>query len=475
MVGLVERLNNMIWSIYFLVPLLATFAIYFGIKTKFVQFRLLRHTISVLKNAGSSNMDDDNGVSSLQAFAIGLASRIGTGNLAGVATALVAGGPGAIFWMWIISLLGSVNAFVESTLAQLYKEHDSETGFRGGPAYYMSKALNNRILANLFAFILFSIFVFSIIALQANTISNSITNVLTQVTSFDANLILWFSGALFTGLAAYIIFGGAKKIVEYSSTIVTTMATIYLLMALFVVITNITVLDDVIKMIFANAFNAQALTGGTLGGIISAGFKRGLFSNEAGMGTAPNAAASATTKHPVTQGLIQSLGALIDTILICSSTAFIILISGTPLEGTNGIGITQQALQITLGNISLILLTLSIILFAFSTILGIYFYGQSNYEFLIPSKKGLGIYKLCIVICVFIGSIVGSEFVWSLGDLSMGILATLNIIAIVPLFKHASFLLKDYETQLKAGIEEPIFDSSKYPQYQNLDIWNQNK
>lgn len=474
MLDTVNYINGIIWGVYVLVPILIIVALYFGFKTRFVQFRLLKHTLSILKNAGATEQGQENSISSLQAFVVGLASRIGTGNLAGVATALVSGGPGAIFWMWIISLFGSINSFVESSLAQLYKEHDEETGYRGGPAYYMSKALNNKILANTFATILVTIFVFSLVALQANTISNSIANIITPLGSVDSETVLLISGLIFSFITGYIIFGGAKRIVEFSNIIVSTMAVIYLLMTLFVLVTHITVLDDIIKLIFSSAFNPQSLAGGTLGGIISTGFKRGLFSNEAGMGTSPNAAASAYTKHPITQGLIQSLGALIDTIVICSSTAFIILISGVPLEGTNGIGITQHALQITLGNTSSILLTISLILFAFSTVLGVFFYGQSNYEFLIPSKKGLAFYKIIVVICVFLGSVAGSELVWSLGDLSTGLMALINIFTIVPLFKYVSILLKDYEGQLRSGVAEPQFDAGKYPEFEHLTIWKKN-
>ncbi len=470
MINLVNSLNSIIWSVYVLVPILICCALYFGISTKFVQFRLLKHTIQNLKNANNTT-NDENNISSIQAFAVGLASRIGTGNLAGVATALVAGGPGAIFWMWVISLLGSVNAFVESTLAQLYKVTDDETGFRGGPAYYMSRALNRNFQAKTFAFLLLSVFACSIVGLQANTISNSLANVISPLTGINFTVILYLSGFIFAALSAYIVFGGAKRVVEYSTVIVSTMATIYLLMALFVVLTNISELDNVLKLIFTNAFSAKSLAGGTVGGIISTGFKRGLFSNEAGMGTAPNAAASADTKHPITQGLIQALGALIDTIIICTSTAFIILISGVPLEGTNGIGITQNALQITMGNISLLLLTISIIFFAFSTILGIYFYGQSNFEFVVPSKKGLGLYKAIIVFFVLFGSIINSQFIWTLGDLSTGLLALVNLIAIVPLFKHVKILLTDYEEQLNSGIEEPVFDASQYEEFKHLEIW----
>lgn len=472
-VNLVTSVTNIIWSIYVLVPILVIVSLYFSFKTNFVQFRLLGHTIKNLKNNGGTESDEN--ISSLQAFAVGLASRIGTGNLAGVATALVAGGPGAIFWMWVMALLGSVNGFVESTLAQLYKVKDHEIGYRGGPAYYMRIGLNRPGMAKLFSAILVFIFVFAICALQANTISNAVAAVLTEATGADHNMILTVVAAVLGISTAFIIFGGAKRVVDFSTVIVTVMATMYLLMTAFVMLKYFTQLDDMIKVIFDNAFNPSSIAGGTLGTVISTGFKRGLFSNEAGMGTAPNAAASADAKHPVAQGLIQALGALIDTVIICSSTAFVILLSGVPLKGSDGIVITLQALQVTTGNASTILLMFAVVFFAFSTILGIYFYGQSNYEYIFDGFKGLKVYKGFVVGSVVVGAIAGSTFVWTLGDLSSGLLALINIAAIVPLFPQVRILLKDYSEQLKSGVEQPEFDSSKYEEFKHLEIWDKSK
>lgn len=461
MTTFVENLTAIIWSVYVLVPILLLASTYFTYKTGFVQLRFLPHTIKLLTSSTTTG-NDETSISSFQAFIIGLASRIGTGNLAGVATALITGGPGAIFWMWVAALFGAANAFIESTLAQLFKIADDETKYRGGPAYYITTALKNRPLAITFATIFITFFSLSIIALQANTITTSVSNILIPAFNFDSNITFTVIGGILALVSGYVIFSGAQKIVDFSTIVVSAMAVVYLLMSFFVILLNFSALPSVIHLIVSSAFDPSSIAGGTLGAIVSTGFKRGLFSNEAGLGTAPNAAASADVKHPVVQGLIQSLGALIDTIVICSLTAGIILISGIPLEGNDGITITQLALQHTLGDASAIILTISIIFFAFSTILGIFFYAQSNYEFLVPSKRGLKQYKSLVIIFIFAGSITNSAFLWTLGDLGTGITGLINIIAILPLGKYSVLLLKDYQQQLKAGIKEPIFDSRNY-------------
>ncbi len=469
----VENLNAIIWSVYVLVPLLVIAAIYFSYKTRLVQLTFLPHTLKLL--TGANKKRDKNSISSLQAFMVGLASRVGTGNLAGVAIALVTGGPGAIFWMWIAALFGSACSFVESTLAQLYKVKDDEKKYRGGPAYYITYALNNKALAMVFAFAFAAIVTISISSIQANTITTSLSNAFIPLFNIDPFIIKLIIGIILTLLSAYIIFGGAKKVVKFSTIVVSTMAVVYLFMALLVMFLNITQLPDMLSLIFSSAFNPQSVLGGSMGGIISVGFKRGLFSSEAGLGSVPNAAASADIKHPIVQGLIQSLGALVDTIVICSFTAFIILISNTPLEGTDGITITQKALFATLGEFSAIVLTISIVLFAFSTILGVYFYGQTNYEFLVPSKKGLKVYKLIVVIFIFIASLSNSELLWALGDFGNGITALINIFVITKLFKYVKILFDDYKMQLKNNIKEPVFDSREFEEFKHLDVWHQDK
>ncbi len=470
---IVETLNSIIWSVYVLVPLLVIAAIYFSYKTRLVQLTFLPHTVKLLAN--SNKKQDSDSISSFQAFMVGLASRVGTGNLAGVAIALVAGGPGAIFWMWIAALFGSACSFVESTLAQLYKVPDNETKYRGGPAYYITYALNNKTLGIIFAVVLFVMVTISISSIQANTITTSLSNAFIPLFNIDPFTIKLIIAIILTLLSAYVIFGGAKKVVKFSTVVVSVMAVVYLGMALLVMLLNITEVPAMLHLIFSSAFNPQSIVGGSMGAIISVGFKRGLFSSEAGLGSVPNAAASADVKHPVVQGLIQSLGALIDTIVICSFTAFIILISGTPLEGTDGITITQKALLSTLGEFSAIILTISIVLFAFSTILGVYFYGQTNYEFLFPSKKGLKIYKLVVVIFIFFASLSNSELLWAMGDLGNGITALINIFVITKLFKYVKILFDDYKGQLKNNIKEPVFDSREFEEFKHLDVWHQNK
>ncbi len=470
---IVESLNAIIWSVYVLVPLLVIAAIYFSYKTRLVQLTFLPHTLKLL--VGSNKKKDKDSISSFQAFMVGLASRVGTGNLAGVAIALVAGGPGAIFWMWIAALLGSACSFVESTLAQLYKVPDDETKYRGGPAYYIKYALNNKKLAMVFAFVFISMITISISSIQANTINMSLSNLFIPMFNIEPSTVKLIIAIILTLLSAYVIFGGAKKVVKFSTVVVSIMAIVYLGMALLVMILNITQLPAIISLIFTSAFNPQSVIGGSIGGIISVGFKRGLFSSEAGLGSVPNAAASADVKHPIVQGLIQSLGALIDTIVICSFTAFIILISGTPLEGTDGITITQKALLSTLGEFSAIILTISIVLFAFSTILGVYFYGQTNYEFLFPSKKGLKLYKLIVVCFIFVASLANSELLWAFGDLGNGITALINIFVIAKLFKYVKILFDDYKSQLKNNIKEPVFDSRKFEEFKHLEVWHQDE
>lgn len=468
---LISNINAIIWSIYVLVPLLLIASTYFTIKTKAIQIRSIPHTLKLLRH--SNVQKDENSVSSFQAFIVGLASRVGTGNLAGVAIALVTGGPGAIFWMWLAVLFSSVCAFVESTLAQLYKVRDQEKKYRGGPAYYIKNALGKKKLALAFAFS-YSIFVcLSIIAIQANTITKSISNIVSSNSNLNQYTLEIIIGMILTLVAGYIILGGAKKIISYSTIVVSIMAVVYLLMASFVVIMNLSALPAVFHLIVSSAFDPQSISAGTIGGIISVGFKRGLFSSEAGLGSTPNGAASADVKHPVVQGLIQSLGALIDTLVICTLTACIILISNTELVGTDGITITQKALFITMGNISGLILTISVVCFAFSTILGVYFYAQANFEFINSSASALVRYKYLVITFVFIGAVTNSELLWSFGDFGNGITALINVFVILKLSKQLMIVFNDYQQQLKNGIKEPVFDASKYPELAHLEIWQQ--
>ncbi len=457
--------SDFIWSQYVLIPLLLGTGLYFTVRTRALQIRLLPQMIKSIADKPENMGEND--ISPYQAFAIGLASRVGTGNLAGVAIAIAVGGPGAVFWMWIVAILGSVSAFVESTLAQLYKVRDEEVEFRGGPAYYMRDALNSRSMGVAFAILISLCFGLIFNAVQANTIAGAFTRAL----EIDGNIISPIVGLFLVVLVAYVLFGGSKRIASFSSVIVPIMAIVYILLAIIVIILRIDQIPTVFNMIVTDAFNIGSAAGGAIGITIIQGIKRGLFSNEAGMGSAPNAAASATTSHPVKQGLIQSFGVYIDTLVVCSATAFIILSSGVETNGaSDGIALTMDALSSVLGEWSIIILTIAIFFFAFSSILGGYYYAQSNIEFIKNNHMIVNGFKFIVLAIVFWGAVATSDTVWALADLFMGLMAILNIIAILLLGKQAMTLLKDYESQLKEG-KDPVFDASKYEEFKDLEIW----
>ena len=371
----ISGINDLLWS-YVLIIMLLGCAFRFTFKTRFVQFRMFREMIRVLGDSANKAHEGEKHISSFQAFAVSLASRVGTGNLAGVATAIAVGGPGAVFWMWIIALLGSASAFVESTLAQLYKRKGKES-FIGGPAYYMRYGLGLNWMGILFAILISVTFGFAFNSVQSNTICAAMQGSF----GFDPRIV----GAVLTVLTLAIIFGGIQRIAKVSSVIVPVMALGYVALASGIVLFNITELPAVIKLIVSSAFGWEQAAGGTIGAALMQGIKRGLFSNEAGMGSAPNVAATASVTHPVKQGLIQTLGVFTDTLLICTCTAFIILFSGAPLDGSvNGVQLTQHALTLEVGKAGGIFVAVAIFLFAFSSIIGNYYYGEANIRFITP-------------------------------------------------------------------------------------------
>lgn len=373
----ISGINDLLWS-YVLIIMLLGCAFRFTFKTRFVQFRMFREMIRVLGDSANKAHEGEKHISSFQAFAVSLASRVGTGNLAGVATAVAVGGPGAVFWMWIIALLGSASAFVESTLAQLYKRKGKES-FIGGPAYYMRYGLGLNWMGILFAILISITFGFAFNSVQSNTICAAMQGSF----GFDPRIV----GAVLTVLTLAIIFGGIQRIAKVSSVIVPVMALGYVALASGIVLFNITELPAVIKLIVSSAFGWEQAAGGTIGAALMQGIKRGLFSNEAGMGSAPNVAATASVTHPVKQGLIQTLGVFTDTLLICTCTAFIILFSGAPLDGSvNGVQLTQHALTLEVGKAGGIFVAVAIFLFAFSSIIGNYYYGEANIRFITPKK-----------------------------------------------------------------------------------------
>ena len=446
---IIAPLNDFLWT-YILIILLIALGFYFTIKTKFVQFRLFPHMFKLLTE--STGHKKDKSISSFQAFCIGTASRVGTGNLTGIAIAIVTGGPGAIFWMWCLALLGSATAFIESTLAQIYKVKDGRR-YRGGPAYYIQQGLKQKWMAWLFCILIIVTFGFVFNAVQANTIAESFSK------AFDVPS--WVIGAILTVATALIIFGGVRRIAVATEIIVPIMAVAYIFVVLYVMVINYQMIPGLFSIIVKSAFGLEPVIGGVLGVTVKraleTGIRRGLFSNEAGMGSAPNAAATAEISHPVKQGLIQALGVFSDTIIICSATAFIVILAGQYQIGSyTGIQLTQASLSKLVGPWGDTFIAACILMFAFSSIIGNYYYGETNVEFMGNSKNALLLYRLIVLYMVMFGSLQKVELVWNAADFSMGLMALVNLIAIIFLGKYAIAALKDYTKQLKEK-KNPVF------------------
>ena len=459
----ISGINDLLWS-YVLIIMLLGCAFRFTFKTRFVQFRMFREMIRVLGDSANKAHEGEKHISSFQAFAVSLASRVGTGNLAGVATAVAVGGPGAVFWMWIIALLGSASAFVESTLAQLYKRKGKES-FIGGPAYYMRYGLGLNWMGILFAILISVTFGFAFNSVQSNTICAAMQGSF----GFDPRIV----GAVLTVLTLAIIFGGIQRIAKVSSVIVPVMALGYVALASGIVLFNITELPAVIKLIVSSAFGWEQAAGGTIGAALMQGIKRGLFSNEAGMGSAPNVAATASVTHPVKQGLIQTLGVFTDTLLICTCTAFIILFSGAPLDGSvNGVQLTQHALTLEVGKAGGIFVAVAIFLFAFSSIIGNYYYGEANVRFITRRPWVLTLYRVLVGAMVLFGALATLDLAWSLADITMAFMTLINLVAIVLLGRQAFLLLADYVGQRRRGIKNPVYTRDRIPSLEDkAECW----
>lgn len=458
---IVDEGNNLLWT-YILIALLLGLGVYFTIRTKFVQVRLFGEMFRVI----SEKKDGEKGVSAFQAFTISTASRVGTGNITGVALAVAIGGPGAVFWMWMVALIGMATAFIESTLAQVYKVRDGEQ-FRGGPAYYMEKALGNRKLGIVFAILLTLAFGFIFNSVQSNTIAQSFGDVF--------NIPDWTVGLGLVLLAAVVIFGGVKRIAKVTQVVVPVMAILYLLVAIYIVIMNITEIPAVFMLIIENAFGLEEAVGGGIGAAIMQGVRRGLFSNEAGMGSVPNAAASANVSHPAKQGLVQSLGVFFDTIVICSATAFIIILAD--LYNTSeqeGILLTQASLGVHVGDWAPYFLAVAILFFAFSSIIGNYYYGETNIEFINADSGWLTAYRFGVLAMVMFGALAQVSLVWNMADLFMGLMAVLNLVVIALLGNTAFKVLDDYTKQRKAG-KNPEFYAKDIPGLKNTECWGEDR
>ncbi|MBF0753502.1 alanine:cation symporter family protein [Jeotgalicoccus nanhaiensis] len=442
--------NDLLWQ-EILIGLLIIAGLYFSVTSKFVQFRWLKIMFSSLGEKRAKMPDGSKGISSFQAFTISAAQRIGTANIAGVATAIVVGGPGAVFWMWIVALLGAGTAFFEATLAQVYKVRDKESGFRGGPAYYMTKGLNQKGIGYLFAVLMTITFGIVFVMLQSNTIANAYDE------AFGVNTTI--SGIIVAILVGLVIFGGAKSIAKVASAIVPVMAGLYILLVAIILVMNYDMILPMLQTIVVNAFGLEEVFGGAIGAAIINGFQRGLLSNEAGMGSAPNAAASAAVRHPVQQGLIQSLGVYFDTIIVCTATAIVILLYTDLSFGADapqGIQVTQAAMDQQFFGFGGTIIALFILLFAFSTILGNYFYAQSNLSFIVDNKKVTFVFRAIVVIMTVVGAVLGVQLVWTLADLFMAFLAIINLMMVVALSPLVFELMRDYKAQKDRG-ESPIF------------------
>ena len=461
---LITQLNDAIWS-YVLIVALVGCGLWFTWRTRFVQFRMVGEMVRLLTDSAVDSVKGVKHISSFQAFAVSVATRVGTGNLAGVASAIAIGGPGAVFWMWLIALIGSATAFVESTLAQLFKQKHKDS-FIGGPAYYIQRGLHQRWMAVTFAILITCQFGLSNNSIQANTICGAMQE------AFGWSPV-WVGAALAL-MALLIVFGGIQRIAHVSSVLVPVMAIGYVVLAVAIIVMNVDQIPRVMKIIVMDAFGIEQVAGGGIGATMMYGIKRGLFSNEAGEGSAPNVAATATTSHPVKQGLIQALGVFTDTLLVCSCTAFIILISGLyQVPELNGIALTQSALQSEVGSLGPIFIAVAIFLFAFSSIIGNYYYGEANIRFITHNTTLMTVYRLLSggVMVVF-GALASFELVWNIVDFFMAFLTACNLIAIVLLGRYAFRLLEDYRQQKRRGIKEPVFHRHQLPELESeLECW----
>lgn len=446
---------------YVLMAALLFAGLYFTFATRFVQFVRPKEMLRLMIGGEGSSKEKGH-ISPFQAFSISTASRVGTGNIAGVAIAITVGGPGAVFWMWLIAVIGAASAFAESTLAQVYKV---KTGahFRGGPAYYMQTALGSRRLGLAFSVIITLTFAFVFNSVQSNTIAQSLS------ATFQVNSLL--SGIVLAALTAVIIFGGLKRIAAFSAVIVPVFALGYIAITVIVMLLNLEKLPGVLGIILSDAFSLRNLAGGALGATIMTGARRGLFSNEAGMGSAPNAAATANTSHPVKQGYIQTFSVFVDTLIICSCTAFIVLLADyQAFPGLEGVALTQKALTQELGPIGNYFISTSVLLFAFTSIIGNYYYGQANVEFVTRNRLVMALFRTGVSVMVLLGAVLQLKLVWNMADLFMTVMALLNIYAIFRLRRQVLDVLADYRRQKQAGLD-PHFNPADVPSVKHADAW----
>lgn len=459
--------NDWVWYVAFV--FLVGLGLFFTYKIKFLQILKLKETSS-LALSGSSEGKRTHKITSFEAFCIGLGARIGVGNIAGVASAIVLGGPGAVFWMWIFAIIGSGSSFMESTLAQIYKEKKSDGNFHGGPAYYATKGLKNRKLGVLLAFLTVITFGIGFVGVQASNASSALVGAY----SFDHAEVIY--GAIIAIAAAAIIFGGLKKIGKFSSKIVPIMALIWIIFAIVAICFNIGNLGNAISMIFVDAFSAPSLIGGALGTVIMSGLRRGVFSNEAGLGSVANIASTADTKHPVKQGMIQSFGVLVDTLIVCTITALVILSYGS-YESIMALGLTKSQLvqavvaSTPFGDAAKYIIAGFMMVFAFTSLIGYYTMSESNIRFIKDDKKVVFAIRVLIIAVAFISCVLGADLMEIVCDTFMAAMGAVNMIAVALLSKKVYEAYKDYCDQKKNGIEEPEFHRDVLSNNEGVTEW----
>ena len=459
-------LNDWLYT-YILVILLIAAGVYFTVRSGFVQFRMFAESIRVV----GEKPHDAGTVSSFQALMVSTASRVGTGNIIGISTAICCGGYGAVFWMWVIAIIGGASAFVESTLAQIYKRRNPKTGESyGGPSYYIEAALHSRVLAVIFAVTLILTYAGGFNMLAAYNLQSTFSG----YSFYDPATTPWVIGAVLAAVVGYCVMGGGKRIIRFTSTLVPFMGGLYVLVAVVMVVLNWRMVPQVLGSIFAGAFDFQAIFGGFTGSAMMYGIKRGLFSNEAGVGSAPNAAASADVSHPVKQGLVQMLSVFIDTLLICSATAFMLLCSGVAPEASlQGAPYVQMALQAQFGAAGPIFITAAMVLFAFTTLIGNLYYVDNCLNYIvgkIPAKEFMVLFRIDAVVLIFIGAGMEINMVWNLADVLMGVMALINLPVIVILAKPALAALRDYTRQRKEG-KNPVFRAADVGLAGKTECW----
>lgn len=462
---IISWISNFMYS-NLLIILLLLGGIYFTIRTRFVQFRMMKQAFKAIMEKPA---DGDGKVSSFQALMVSTASRVGTGNIVGVSTAICLGGFGAVFWMWVIAIIGSASAFIESTLAQIYKKRGNN-GSYGGPAYYIEAALNSRPLALVFSVCLILTYAFGFNMLASYNLQSTFSS----YSFYNPDLTPWIIGLILALIVGYCLLGGGQRIVKVTSVMVPVMGILYVLVSLVVIVLNITYLPSVISRILSEAFDLQSIMGGFSGSCVMYGIKRGLFSNEAGVGSAPNASASADVNHPAAQGLVQVLSVFIDTLLLCSATAFMCMSSGIePTEALSGAPYVQEALRSTLGAFGPMFITVSMILFAFTTLLGNLFYVDHIFNYMFghtPSKGFMIVYRITAALIIFVGAGLNAGLLWDIADVTMGCMTIINMPVIIILSKYALGALRDYEKQVKNG-DKPVFHVKDIQLPHEVDYW----